>query len=162
MRQQTTPLPVFVRHSGVARISVLRRCLFLFCHSRRESASVLAVASSPPLPMFSGGSRDLQAPEFIPRRNGLQPRIVSDHCSLTTDPCSLFPVPCSLFPVLCSLFSVPCSLFPVFLSSPSTLQNPSNHHPNNHLPPKNSWHSSFPPTRIIEVGGNPSQTDRFQ
>jgi hypothetical protein len=29
------------------------------------------------------------------------------------------------------------------LSSPSTPENPSNPHRNNHLPPKNSWHTSY-------------------
>ena len=38
-----------------------------------------------------------------------------------------------------------------FLSTPSTLQNPPNPHPTNHFPHKNTWHTSFPPTRIIKV-----------
>jgi hypothetical protein len=37
------------------------------------------------------------------------------------------------------------------LSSPSTPKNPANHHPINHIPPKNSWHSSYAPSCIIEV-----------
>jgi hypothetical protein len=36
------------------------------------------------------------------------------------------------------------------MSSPSTLNNPHNPYLINHLPQKNSWHSSFPPTRIIK------------
>jgi hypothetical protein len=38
------------------------------------------------------------------------------------------------------------------MSTPSTLQNPPNPHPINHFPPKNTWHSSYAPTRRIKVG----------
>ena len=37
------------------------------------------------------------------------------------------------------------------VSSPCAPKNPSNPHCANHFPPKNSWHTSFPPTRIIKV-----------
>ena len=37
------------------------------------------------------------------------------------------------------------------VSSPSTLQSPPNPHPTNHLPPKNSWHTSYVPSGKIEV-----------
>jgi hypothetical protein len=37
------------------------------------------------------------------------------------------------------------------VSSLSTPQNPPNSHQLNHINPKNSWHSSFPPTRIIKA-----------
>jgi hypothetical protein len=37
------------------------------------------------------------------------------------------------------------------LSSPSTPKNQPNQHPTNNLPPKNSWHTSFLPQRIIKV-----------
>jgi hypothetical protein len=40
------------------------------------------------------------------------------------------------------------------VSSPSTPQNPPNSHQLNHINPKNSWHSSFPPPRIIKAVGN--------
>jgi hypothetical protein len=38
----------------------------------------------------------------------------------------------------------------ILMSSPSEPKNPNNPSPINHFPPKNSWHSSFPPTRIIK------------
>jgi hypothetical protein len=37
------------------------------------------------------------------------------------------------------------------LSSPSTPKNPSNPHRNNHLPPKNSWHTSYARLGRIKV-----------
>jgi hypothetical protein len=42
----------------------------------------------------------------------------------------------------------------LLLSSPSTPNNLPNQHPINHFRHKNSWHNSFPPTRIIKVWGN--------
>jgi hypothetical protein len=38
-----------------------------------------------------------------------------------------------------------------FLSTPSSLQNPNNQHPTNHLPMKNTWHSSYAPPRRINL-----------
>ena len=38
------------------------------------------------------------------------------------------------------------------MSTPSTLQNPPNPHPINHFGHKNTWHSSYAPTRKIKVG----------
>ena len=43
------------------------------------------------------------------------------------------------------------------VSSPCAPQKSPNPHRTNHFPPKNTWHSSFPPTRIIKVGGNMSR-----
>ncbi len=47
------------------------------------------------------------------------------------------------------------------MSSPSDLQNPNNSNPINHMPPKNSWHTSYAPLdtiniwiNSIEPGGN--------
>jgi len=37
------------------------------------------------------------------------------------------------------------------LSSPSTPKNPSNSHPINHFPLKNSWHSSYAPLATINI-----------
>ncbi len=95
--------------------------------------------SSGPYPIRSAegrrGARRAQRPEF---RLPPSPKT----------PASPFlnPEPCSLTPV-------PCSSTPVFLSSPSTPKNHPNSHQLNHINPKNSWHSSFPPTRTIKVRG---------
>ena len=51
-------------------------------------------------------------------------------------------------------FPYPLPPLLIFLSSPSTLQNPPNQLHTNHLKLKNSWHSSFPPTRIIKSWGD--------
>jgi len=42
------------------------------------------------------------------------------------------------------------------MSSPSMPENPHNQHRINHFPPKNSWHSSYAPTRRIKVVENKS------
>jgi hypothetical protein len=39
------------------------------------------------------------------------------------------------------------------VSSPSTPENLNNLRRINHLPPKNTWHSSYPPIAILKVGG---------
>src|SRR5208283_551351 len=61
------------------------------------------------------------------------------------------------FAVACSsLTPYPLPLF--FLSTPSTPKYFHNRHSTNYLRKKNSWHTSFPPSRIIKVVIN-NQTD---
>jgi hypothetical protein len=44
------------------------------------------------------------------------------------------------------------------MSSPSTPKNPHNFCPINHFPNKNTWHSSFPSSRIIKSVSKTKQT----
>jgi hypothetical protein len=44
------------------------------------------------------------------------------------------------------------------VSSPSKLQIPPNPHQPNHLKLKNTWHTSFPPSRIIKSVSKTKQT----
>jgi hypothetical protein len=49
-------------------------------------------------------------------------------------------------------------LFPVFLSSPSNPKIPPNPHQPNNIILSKSWHSSFPPRRIIKSVSKTNQT----
>jgi hypothetical protein len=125
-------------------LPVLRRCLFFAvacscCHQRVFPARRIPMNSAPLQPSTLSPTKS--PPLLLPvlARHSGAARISVLALALAV-PCPLFPVPCSL------------------LSSPSNPQIPPNLHQPNNINLSRSWHTSFPPSRIIKTVSKTKQT----